>query len=78
MQLRRVAGHGFLEFVATYSLQPQPSGGTYLKYAVELVPCPIFPLPLVEAKIRREVPKMLVALRDVATSPNDEAEAARG
>jgi len=68
LELRRTGGHGFLEFVATYSLQPQPSGGTYLKYAVSLVPCPIFPLPLVEQKIRREVPKMLVAVRDAAQS----------
>lgn len=66
LELRRVAGHGFLEFVARYTLLPRPNGGTYLKYAVTLVPCPIFPLPLVEQKIRREVPKMLVAVRDAA------------
>ena len=60
--LRRVSGHGFLEFVGSYTLKPQ-GGSTYLQYNVELVPCPIFPLPLVETKIRKEVPKMLQAVR---------------
>lgn len=61
--LRRVSGHGFLEFVGSYTLKPQPGGTTYLQYNVELVPCPIFPIPLVETKIRKEVPKMLQAVR---------------
>lgn len=61
--LRRVSGHGFLEFVGSYTLKPQSGGATYLQYNVELVPCPIFPLPLVETKIRKEVPKMLQAVR---------------
>ena len=60
--LRRVSGHGFLEFEGQYSLSPRPDGSTYLGYSVELVPCPIFPLPLVEQKIRKEVPKMLAAM----------------
>ena len=37
-------------------------GSTYLSYEVELVPCPIFPLPLVERKIRKEVPRMLASV----------------
>jgi len=60
--LRRVSGHGFLEFEGKYTLTPRPGGATYLSYAVTLVPCPIFPLPLVERKIRKEVPKMLCAV----------------
>ena len=48
--------------------KPLPNGGTYLQYMVELVPCPIFPLPLVETKIRKEVPRMLQAVRQVANS----------
>jgi len=64
--LRRTAGHGFLEFEGTYSLMPRPGGQTYLSYSVDLVPCPIFPLPLVEQKIRKEVPRMLVAIRSAA------------
>ena len=64
--LTRTAGHGFLEFVGSYTLQPQANGATYLQYMVELVPCPIFPLPIVETKIRKEVPKMLLAVRDAA------------
>ena len=66
--LTRTAGHGFLEFVGSYTLQPQANGATYLQYMVELVPCPIFPLPIVETKIRKEVPKMLLAVRDAARS----------
>ena len=46
--------------------QPRADGSTYLRYQVELVPCPIFPLPIVEDKIRREVPRMLVSVRDAA------------
>merc|ERR1719183_2211152 len=65
MTLRRLSGHGFLEFVGKYQLTPR-AGGTYLSYSVELVPCPIFPLPLVERKIRKEVPKMLAAVSDAA------------
>jgi len=65
--LRRLSGHGFLEFEATYALQDGVGGKTYLSYQVELVPCPIFPLNLVEAKVRKEVPKMLVAFSDAAT-----------
>ena len=64
--LTRTSGHGFLEFVGSYTLKPQGNGATYLQYMVELVPCPVFPLPLVEAKIRKEVPKMLLAVRDAA------------
>merc|ERR1712087_193687 len=41
--LRRVAGHGFLEFDAVYKLSPRPDGSTYLSYVVNAVPCPIFP-----------------------------------
>lgn len=62
MQLRRLSGHGFLDFTAEYELKPRADGTTYLSYAVELVPCPIFPLPLVERKVRKEVPKMLYAV----------------
>mgnify|MGYP006155304155 CR=1 FL=1 len=64
--LRRRSGHGFLEFEGKYVLKPRPGQGTYLSYSVELVPCPIFPLPLVERKIRKEVPKMLAAVSNVA------------
>ena len=64
--LRRISGHGFLEFVGSYTLQPRSNGRTYLEYKVELVPCPIFPLPLVETKIRKEVPRMLTAVRAAA------------
>ena len=46
------------------------AGSTYLSYTVELIPCPIFPLPLVEEKIRKEVPRMLVALRDAVQGNN--------
>lgn len=66
LELRRVSGHGFLEFVAKYALVQAPTGQTTLRYTVELVPCPIFPLPLVERKIRKEVPKMLAAVSDRA------------
>merc|ERR1719506_3624508 len=45
MTLRRVSGHGFLEFEGKYTLTPRAGGATYLSYSVELVPCPIFPLP---------------------------------
>jgi len=62
--LRRIAGHGFLEFEAIYRLVPKPDGTTYLSYVVNAVPCPIFPMPVVESKIRREVPSMLLALKD--------------
>ena len=64
--LRRTGGHGFLEFDAKYVLKPRGDGTTYLSYEVEMVPCPIFPLPLVERKIRREVPKMLSAVGEAA------------
>merc|ERR1719487_1016702 len=66
LTLSRIAGHGFLEFEGVYTLQPRADGTTYLRYVVELVPCPLFPLPLVEDKIRREVPRMLVSVRDAA------------
>ena len=66
MVLSRLSGHGFLEFRAEYRLTPRPDGTTYLAYEVELVPCPIFPLPLVERKIRKETPKMLMAVRAAA------------
>lgn len=66
LAVRRVSGHGFLEFDAMYRLTPRPGGGTMLRYSVELVPCPIFPLPLVERKVRKEVPKMLAAVSDIA------------
>jgi len=62
LQMRRLSGHGFLEFDGQYSLVPRSDGKTALSYSVELVPCPIFPLPLVERKIRKEVPKMLAAV----------------
>ena len=65
--LRRVSGHGFLEFEGRYSLVARPDGKTALSYSVELVPCPIFPLPLVERKIRKEVPKMLAAVADASS-----------
>ena len=70
LQLRRVGGHGFLEFEARYVLQPRGDGTTYLSYEVELVPCPIFPLPLVERKIRKECPKMLHAVARVSEANN--------
>ena len=69
LELRRVSGHGFLEFDAAYTLVPRGDGTTYLRYEVELVPCPIFPLPLVERKIRKEVPKMLHAVGEAARQP---------
>ena len=63
LALRRLSGHGFLTFEALYTLKPRSDGTTYLSYAVELVPCPIFPLPLVERKVRKEVPRMLHAVK---------------
>jgi carbon monoxide dehydrogenase subunit G len=51
LELRRLSGHGFLEFNAVYTLRPRADGSTYLSYEVQLVPCPIFPLPLVERKV---------------------------
>ena len=66
LELRRTGGHGFLEFDAKYVLKPRGDGTTYLSYEVEMVPCPIFPLPLVERKIRKEVPKMLSAVGEAA------------
>ena len=66
LDLTRRSGHGFLEFNAAYTLQPRGDGTTYLSYEVVLVPCPIFPLPLVERKIRKEVPKMLYAVSEAA------------
>jgi len=68
LALRRLSGHGFLSFEGTYQLKPRADGTTYLRYIVELMPCPIFPLPLVEQKIRKEVPKMLSAVAHAATS----------
>ena len=68
LQLSRLSGHGFLEFEATYTLQPRADGSTYLAYEVTLVPCPIFPLPLVERKMRKEVPKMLAAVAKASTA----------
>lgn len=68
LTLRRTAGHGFLEFEGIYTLVPR-GGAVYLQYQVELVPCPIFPLPIVETKIRKEVPKMLAAVRSAAMRP---------
>ena len=62
LELQRTGGHGFLEFAAQYVLQPRADGSTHLSYEVTLVPCPIFPLPLVERKIRKEVPKLLAAV----------------
>ena len=67
MELRRLSGHGFLEFEAVYELAPRADGSTYLSYSVEVVPCPIFPLPLVERKIRKEVPKMLSAFASASS-----------
>lgn len=64
--LRRVSGHGFLQFDCKYVLKPQSGSRTVLQYSVELMPCPIFPMPLVDQKIRRQVPKMLVALNDLS------------
>lgn len=66
LTLRRMSGHGFLEFEAVYSLQPRADGTTYLGYTVELVPCPLFPLPMVERKIRKETPRMLHAVGQAA------------
>ncbi len=75
LELRRVSGHGFLEFEGKYTLTPR-GGGTYLAYSVEMTPCPIFPLPLVERKIRKEVPKMLTAV--AAAAQQAEAQLAPG
>mmetsp|Transcript_41411 Transcript_41411/g.90939 ORF Transcript_41411/g.90939 Transcript_41411/m.90939 type:complete len:237 (+) Transcript_41411:99-809(+) len=66
LRLQRLSGHGFLEFDAVYTLEEKSDGTTYLSYSVDLVPCPIFPLPVVEQKIKKEVPRMLTALRDAA------------
>ena len=60
--IRRLSGHGFLEFEGRYNLLARADGKTSLSYSVELTPCPVFPLPLVEKKIRKEVPKMLSAV----------------
>ena len=72
--LTRTSGHGFLEFVGSYTLKPQGNGATYLQYMVEMVPCPIFPMPIVETKIRKEVPNMLLAVRDAARKRSSRRE----
>jgi carbon monoxide dehydrogenase subunit G len=72
--LTRTSGHGFLEFVGSYTLKAQGNGATYLQYMVEMVPCPIFPMPIVETKIRKEVPKMLLAVRDAARKRSSSRE----
>ena len=48
-------------------LQPAAARGRLdVPETAELVPCPIFPLPLVERKVRKEVPRMLVAVAGAA------------
>lgn len=63
---QRQSGHGFLEFEALYQLSKHDDGRTLLSYSVECVPCPVFPMALVDRKMEKEVPKMLVAFRKAA------------
>jgi len=65
LKLQRVSGHGFMDFKATYTFAPA-GDHCVLQYEVQAVPCPIFPMPLVQQKVRKEVPRMLSALRAAA------------
>lgn len=66
LQLRRLSGHGFLDFSASYELSRLSATSCMLAYRVSALPCPIFPMPIVENKIRKEVPRMLLAVRQAA------------
>lgn len=66
LALERVAGHGFLDFKAKYDFRHLPNSHCLLSYNVEAMPCPIFPMPIVHNKIRKEVPRMLSAVRAAA------------
>jgi len=66
LKLSKVSGDSFLEFEAEYLLHERSHGGCVLEYTVTLVPMPLFPLPLVDSKVRKEVPNMLLAFRNAA------------
>ena len=63
LKLQRISGHGFLDFKARYSFSALPGDTCRLGYEVQAVPCPIFPMPIVQHKVKKEVPRMLSALR---------------
>jgi coenzyme Q-binding protein COQ10 len=63
LTLQRISGHGFMDFKAKYQFAALPGGNCRLAYEVQAVPCPIFPMPFVQNKVRKEVPRMLSALR---------------
>ncbi|KAJ1637620.1 hypothetical protein T492DRAFT_951061 [Pavlovales sp. CCMP2436] len=63
LKLQRISGHGFMDFRARYQFNALPDGNCRLAYEVQAMPCPIFPMPLVANKVRKEVPRMLSALR---------------
>jgi ribosome-associated toxin RatA of RatAB toxin-antitoxin module len=63
LRLERISGHGFMDFKARYQFAPLAGGSCRLGYEVQAVPCPIFPMPIVQHKVRKEVPRMLSALR---------------
>lgn len=74
LKLRRLSGHGFMSFEACYTFAALPGGNCRLGYEVQAVPCPIFPMPIVENKVRKEVPRMLSALRARAIERQAEAQ----
>lgn len=76
--LERVEGRDFLEFDARYNLREgvttqddviNGTGDIVLDYQVVAVPFSLYPMSLVENKIVKEVPRMLVAVRDESMVP---------
>lgn len=63
--LRRVEGKELLEFECHYAIEERP-GGTYVRYCSRLRPCSLYPLSLVEYKLRKEVPEMLRAIAEAS------------
>lgn len=63
LKLQRLSGHGFMDFKASYTFTALPGDNCRLAYEVQAVPCPIFPMPIVQNKVKKEVPRMLSALR---------------
>lgn len=63
LKLKRISGHGIMEFVARYQFRRIDNNSCRLSYDVQVVPFPIFPMPIVQHKVRKEVPRMLSAMR---------------
>lgn len=63
LKLKRISGHGIMEFAARYQFRRLDDNSCRLSYDVQLVPFPIFPMPIVQHKVRKEVPRMLSAMR---------------